>query len=271
MTDSDQKNSSENEEKTSKDVLNKNIKNKDLTKEETQLLEKLSGIITTRAEASSDALESKAIFMARELEAIIDEYKKTFVDSSKALSDIKPEIDSSIKDLNDNNKDLNKLISVLALLPDKVSKHGVDLPEKVVAAINKNIPIMTQSITSAEIRSIESVDTQLTESISKMKKEMNSVVSSTKKELETFKSELKKEAGIAGNRKFSRFLTTIVCSVVLAAIAGGLSGRYVQKYFPKFVTIKGANNIKVLDSHVRITGGKESIKKTNSTKATPSK
>jgi hypothetical protein len=243
---------------------NKEVNNKNEIREDVALTEKeLEGKEVKLLEDAVNNFKYHSDLANRNFKAHLAKVNTDLVSTIEKFKDNCDTADKGAKKITKSIDKLDPLINVLALLPHEVSKHGLDLPEKVIAAIDNHVPTIAKMITDAELEAIASIqagakksvsylNSEVEKSISNLNNKVNRTVSTLGKELDDFKKATKKEAGTIGNKRFSRFAITMVLSASLAAVVSGLTSYYVQTKMPHFVSFHGMKNVMVKDSKVTV-------------------
>lgn len=90
------------------------------------------------------------------------------------------------------------------------------------------------------------------QSIRQMQETQLSALESQKKQMVEFAQSVKEEVEDVTSNHGSKFLRNLAITLILATIAGGITSWCVGKYFPAFIQINKAGDIKVQHSAVKI-------------------
>jgi len=154
-------------------------------------------------------------------------------------------------------------IMTLALLPKKVQQALEELVpnignevEKIhsqrLETITTNIEGLGQALKDSVLQNQKTIEETAKESIRQMQEAVLSALESQKKQLAEFAQAVKEEVEAVTSNHGSKFLRNLAITLILATIAGGITSWCVGKYFPAFIQINKAGDIKVQHSAVKI-------------------
>lgn len=213
-------------------------------------------------------------------------------DAGQSLKSLQQELTAALNDVqqpltifNKCNAKLETSIQTLSLLPKKtedvlnalVPEIGKEVEKihgermQVIEATLQGLEKSLEKKTESHIEILKALSKQLqkgfNEEVLDQKKSIDQVVNNTIEKIHEFQIEqskkqekmfqqlvahTKKEVDSITTNHGSRFLRNTAICLILAAIAGGVSGWYINAYFPKYVTFQQSGDVTIHDSDVRV-------------------
>ena len=154
-------------------------------------------------------------------------------------------------------------IMTLALLPKKVQQALEELVPNIGKEVEKihsqrletittHIAGLEQGLKESVMRNQKVIEETAKQSIRQMQEAQLSSLESQEKQLAEFAQSVKEEVEAVTSNHGSKFLRNLAITLILATIAGGITSWCVGKYFPAFIQINKAGDIKVQHSAVKI-------------------
>jgi hypothetical protein len=140
-------------------------------------------------------------------------------------------IESSLKELQKSlNKEAEKQLNVLT-----------DLSVQFQTQLSDDVEVKHEMLVQAANNSIKQIN--------KLQEEQNVV---QKKIFQDFVDHTKKEIEAVTSNHGGKFLRNTAICLILATITGGISGWYINNYFPRFVSVKNTGDVRIHHSHVKV-------------------
>ncbi len=154
-------------------------------------------------------------------------------------------------------------IMTLALLPKKVQQVLEELVPNIAKEVEKihsqrletittHIAGLEQALKDSVMQNQKAIEDTAKQSIRQMQEAQLSSLESQEKQLAEFAQSVKEEVEAVTSNHGSKFLRNLAITLILATIAGGITSWCVGKYFPAFIQINKAGDIKVQHSAVKI-------------------
>jgi len=151
----------------------------------------------------------------------------------------------------------------LTLIPEKLQTSIENIAPRFAVEVEKihsqrletittNIEGLGQSLKDSVLQNQKTIEETAKESIRQMQEAVLSALESQKKQLAEFAQAVKEEVEAVTSNHGSKFLRNLAITLILATIAGGITSWCVGKYFPAFIQINKAGDIKVQHSAVKI-------------------
>lgn len=182
-----------------------------------QELQKQISILSLLPSKTQETLKALVPEITMEIESVHNQRMTSIESSLKELQEgLKSEVGNQLNVLKDLSSELQKQLG-----DDVLKKHEV-----LVQAANNSI-----------------------EQINKSQAEQNVV---QKKIFQDFVDHTKKEIEAVTSNHGSKFLRNTAICLILATITGGISGWYINNYFPRFVSVKNTGDVTIHHSHVKV-------------------
>ena len=154
-------------------------------------------------------------------------------------------------------------IMTLALLPKKVQQVLEELVPNIAKEVEKihsqrletittHIAGLEQALKDSVMQNQKAIEDTAKQSIRQMQEAQLSSLESQEKQLAEFAQSVKEEVEAVTSNHGSKFFRNLAITLILATIAGGITSWCVGKYFPAFIQINKAGDIKVQHSAVKI-------------------
>lgn len=151
----------------------------------------------------------------------------------------------------------------LTLIPEKLQTRIENIAPRFAVEVEKihsqrletittQIAGLEQTLKDSALRNQKIIEETAKESIRQMQEAGLSTLESQKQQIAKLAQSVKEEVEAVTSNHGSKFLRNLAISLILATIAGGLTSWCVGKYFPAFIQINKAGDIKVQHSAVKI-------------------
>jgi prophage DNA circulation protein len=214
-------------------------------------------------EESIQNLHTNVSFSSNTFKGNVEQVQELMETTAKALTIDAEGMKKLLENYSKIRKELDKQIATLSLLPQKtqesltkivpeISKEIEKIHDQRMVGIKSTLEDLqkkfSQSVLEKQIyleeianKNIEQIKKLQQEQIKQQEKIFRQVVYHTKKEVEA----------VTANHG-SKFLRNTAICLILAAITGCLSGWYVNRYMPKFVTLEKTGDITIHGSNVKV-------------------
>jgi len=235
-----------------------------------------------------DAIERMRIeadFASKAFAGNTKEAKESLKSTMIELIKIFNNIHAPLKTFNMHNDKLELMINTLAVLPDKtentlrelvpeIAKEIENIHDQRMASIESTLKGLQQDL-HKEAGNQLNISKDLSEQLQKQSNEdllkkqemlekafnnrmeqMNKVqlqqVASQEKMFQKFVDHTKQEIDSVTSNHGSKFLRNTSICLILSVIAGGISGWYINKQFPRFVSFSKTGDVTIKHSHVKV-------------------
>jgi len=232
-----------------------NKENPTLDKEEIEAIKSL--------ETSIEQLHTEVEFGSNAFKGSVEMAQDSMSDATKTIISKADGLNKLFEDYQLNSKELKKQIATLSLLPTKTQ----EALKKLVPDVGKEIEkIHDQRMTSIE-SSLQDLQKQFHEGVLDKQKALEKIASDNieafkeiqlqqveqqEKIFQSFVAHTQKEVESVTSNHGTKFIRNLSICLILAVIAGGVSGWYINRYMPKFVTLEKTGSITIHHSNVRV-------------------
>ena len=179
--------------------------------------------------------------------------------ASKIFSTTTSEFNNSIQE---SVIELTTLFNNFTKIVDKIEEQNLAmthefrtfalLPEKIATSIAHLAPqIAAQVETIHEPRMVK-----ITDDLMLFKKQLTDDVSNSQNRLEVAANKFMQDVDILSKQKNILFFKNLAFVVLFSAVVSSVTSYTVATHFPRYVEIKGINNLSVYDSKVEVWGAK---------------
>jgi len=183
--------------------------------------------------------------------------------TNRSMQETLQTITSLLTSFSESSTKIQDQIMTLALLPKKVQQALEELVPNIGQEVEKihsqrlemittNIEGLGQTLKDSALQNQKTIEETAKQSIRQMQEAGLRTLESQKQQLAEFAQAVKEEVEAVTSNHGSKFLRNLAITLILATIAGGITSWCVGKYFPAFVQINKAGDIKVQHSAVKI-------------------
>ena len=151
----------------------------------------------------------------------------------------------------------------LTLIPEKLQTRIENIAPRFAVEVEKlhsqrletittNIAGLGQTLKDRVLQNQKTIEETANESIRQMQEACLSALESQKQQIAEFAQSVKEEVEAVMSNHGGKFLRNLAITLILATIAGGITSWCVGKYFPAFIQINKAGDIRVQHSAVKI-------------------
>jgi dGTP triphosphohydrolase len=264
----------------------KNIsKKEDLRKTENAIKSPTSHDQIKSLEDTITALHSEVDFASNAFTGNVNQVQELMDKTTKSLFEIENGLEGLLESYNNSSRELKNQIATLSLLPNKTQETLKKLAPEISQEVEKlhsqrmsKIELTLKDLQNDLSKKAKShtkflkdlsaqLQQQFTEEALKQQQllkqvtvnnieQMNKVqFQQSKKQEQTFQKFVeytKKEIESVTSNHGTKFLRNTAICLILAAITGGISGWYINKYFPRFVGFSETGDVTVHHSNVKI-------------------
>ena len=192
-----------------------------------------------------------------------NETGSSLASTNKSMQETLKTITSLLTSFSDAATKIQDQIMTLALLPKKVQQALEELVPNLGKEVEKlhsqrletvisHIAGLDQALKDSVLQNQKTIEETAKESIRQMQEAGLSALESQRQQISEFAQSVKEEVEAVTSNHGSKFLRNLAITLILATIAGGITSWCVGKYFPAFVQINKAGDIKVQHSAVKI-------------------
>ena len=185
-----------------------------------------------------------------------NETGSSLASTNKSMQETLKTITSLLTSFSDAATKIQDQIMTLALLPKKVQQALEELVPNIGKEVEKihsqrletittHIAGLEQGLKESVMRNQKVIEETAKQSIRQMQEAQLSSLESQEKQLAEFAQSVKEEVEAVTSNHGSKFLRNLAITLILATISGGITSWCVGKYFPAFVQLHKASDIKV--------------------------
>ena len=185
--------------------------------------------------------------------------------TNRSMQETLQTITSLLTSFSESSTKIQDQIMTLALLPKKVQQALEELVPTIGQEVEKihsqrletiitNIERLDQDLKDRVVQNQKTIEETANQSIRQMQEAGLCALESQKQQIAEFAQSVKEEVEAVTSNHGGKFLRNLAIALILATIAGGVTSWCVGKYFPAFIQINKAGDIKVQHSAVKIWG-----------------
>jgi hypothetical protein len=248
----DQKKITEEVSELKSNTVTSTIEDSDIQLEPMKFLEKAIKRLHTEADFAAKNFDGKSKEFGSTLNGLMGKFQTS-------LDDYDTLVESHKKQIEINQEG----IASLTLIPEKLQTRIESIAPRFAVEVEKihsrrletiiaNIERLDQALKDSVIQNQKAIEETAKEVIRQMQAAQLSALESQKQQIAEFAQAVKEEVEAVTSNHGSKFLRNLAIALILATIAGGITSWCVGKYFPAFVQINKAGDIKVQHSAVKI-------------------
>ena len=208
--------------------------------------------IHTEADFAAKNFDGKSMEFASTLNGLMSKFQNSLDNYDLLVESHKKQIE------------INQVgLTALTLIPEKLQTRIENIAPRFAVEVEKihsqrletittHIAQLEQALKDSMLQNQKVIEETAKQSIRQMQEAQLSSLESQKKQLAEFAQSVKEEVEAVTSNHGSKFLRNLAIALILATIAGGITSWCVGKYFPAFIQINKAGDIKVQHSAVKI-------------------
>jgi len=224
-------------------------------------------LVEEKIEQAFKALHHEIDFASKALNAKSTDFANTLHESISSLKLSISELENINKQLSNQNTAMISELNTFALLPEKITHsiqniipqiggeveriHGnriLEIQDRFISLHNQ----LTKDISDYEAK-LEHLSNQSLSNLSSALEKFSTVI---EQKLAHFSNRLAEEADAVSSQKNMRFLKNLAFIILFSGLVSAFTSYLVATQFPRYVEIKGANDLTINDSKVNVWGSK---------------
>lgn len=211
-------------------------------------------------------------FASKSLGIKTSEFNNNLEGTITKLSALLKQFNESGTQIQDQNTRMSEELMTFALLPEKITNSINDIAPQIAINVEKIHSSSILEITgklsdignrlndniSDYERKVAHLTDQSSVSLSASVEKFNSLIV---QKLNEFTNKIAVTANLVSNQHNARFLKSLCFIILFSAIISGITSYFVTTQFPRYVEVKGVNDLTVHNSNVQVWGAKVPNKK----------
>lgn len=208
-------------------------------------------------------LQSEVNFATHAFTGNVENVQKMIHSTESSLKDNLAKIELVLEQYQINSQELQKQISILSLLPQKnqetlkelvpnITKKIENVHDQRMISIEASLKELQKQLSDDVLIKNEMLEKSANSSIEKVNQSQLKHLEEQKKMFQGLVDHTKKEIESVTSNHGTKFLRNISICVILSVLAGGISGWYINKYFPRLVSIEKTGDVMINHSHVKV-------------------